>query len=151
MGQYWVSRSRASHVALMMAIQRSILERLWRRSSIHGGPRVVMTVAEETPGCRRLRLPAERIEGAGRLLLMLLLREGLSSWSECGTAEERALWRNRPAGDFWLVRRRQRSPRENQPSILGSSLHHDVVRASRRNVARTRTGQESLEGASSVS
>ena len=44
---------------------------------------------------------------------------------------------------------------ENQPSILGNSLHHDVVRASgeegRGNVARDRTGHGSCAGAPSVS
>ena len=50
--------------------------------------------------------------------------------------------------DERAVRRRRRSACENHPSLLGSNLHHVVVRASERTQARARTGHGSFVGAS---
>ena len=44
-----------------------------------------------------------------------------------------------------------RSGCDNHPSILGKSLHHVLVRASGRTVAKSRTGQRSFVGPSFVS
>ena len=72
---------------------------LWGLSSIPGGAwaQAVVTVVG-TAGCLRLRLTEERIEEAGRLLLLLLLLRGAVCRGVRGVVSH---WDGTRAAEYW--------------------------------------------------
>ena len=63
-----VSMSRASRVSSTMRLRWSVWRGLWERPSVQGATwaRAVVTVAAGAAGCRRLRLPGQRVMEANR-------------------------------------------------------------------------------------